>query len=67
MLIQGYNTSGRGAHEAEVAYLRTKKHRESDIQFLDQLRYHRNGILYRGTTLDKEYAEKVITFTNKLY
>ena len=67
MLIDGYNASGFGAHEAEVAYLRILKFSEHDIQFADQLRFFRNGMLYYGTMLDKEYAEKVIIFTNKIY
>ena len=67
MHLDGYNASGFGAHEAEVAYLRILKFSEHDIQFADQLRFFRNGMLYYGTMLDKEYAEKVIIFTNKIY
>jgi len=67
MLLKGYNASGYGAHEAEVSYLRKIRFNETDVQFLDQIRYFRNGMLYYGTILDKEYAEKVIKFTKKLY
>ena len=67
MLRDGHHASGNGAHEAEVAYLRKIDLTESDIQFLDQLRYFRNGMLYYGKRLDKEYAEKVISLTNKIY
>ena len=67
MLLQGYNASGFGAHEAEVAYLRILKIDERDVQFADQMRYFRNGMLYYGTILDKEYAEKVIEFTKRMY
>ena len=67
MLFEGYNAAGFGAHEAEVSYLRKLGFSEKDIQFADQLRYFRNGILYYGTTLDKEYAEKIIEFTKKIY
>ncbi|MFP4403598.1 MAG: hypothetical protein ACLFPJ_04565 [Candidatus Woesearchaeota archaeon] len=67
MLLQGYNASGQGAHEAEVSYLRTLGFKEKDIQFADQLRFFRNGMLYYGTSLDEEYAEKVIDFANKLF
>ncbi|MGE0793651.1 MAG: hypothetical protein AB7V77_05735 [Candidatus Woesearchaeota archaeon] len=67
MLLDGYNAQGLGAHEAEVAYLRKLKMSEKDIQFLDQLRYFRNGMLYYGTLIDKEYAEKVIKFLKKIY
>jgi len=54
MLLEGYNASGFGAHEA-------------DVQFADQIRFFRNGMLYYGTILDKEYAEKVIDFTKRIY
>jgi hypothetical protein len=67
MLLQGYNASGFGAHEAEVSYLRVLQFSENDVQFADQLRYFRNGMLYYGTALDREYAEKVIGFTKRVY
>lgn len=67
MLLKGYNASGIGAHEAEVSYARKLGFNESDIQFLDQLRYFRNGMLYYGTIFDEEYAKKVIGFTKKIY
>ena len=67
MLEQGYTSSGQGAHEAEVAFAKNIGFSESDVQLLDQLRYFRNGILYYGKRLDKEYAEKVIEFTKKMY
>jgi HEPN domain-containing protein len=31
------------------------------------LRYYRNGIKYYGTILNKEYAEKVLKFMEKMY
>lgn len=67
MLFDGYNASGKGAHEAEVAYLRNLQFNENEVQFADQMRFFRNGMLYYGTILDKEYAEKVIEFTKKIY
>ena len=67
MLLEGYNASGFGAHEAEVSYMRILGFNEIDVQFADQLRFFRNGITYYGTILDKAYAEKVIEFTNKIY
>ena len=67
MLLDGYNASGFGAHEAEISYLRVLGFSENDIQFADQLRFFRNGILYYGTILDKEYADKVLKFINKIY
>lgn len=67
MLLEGYNASGHGAHEAEVSYMRLLGFDEKDVQFADQVRYFRNGMLYYGTLLDEEYAEKVIVFTKKIY
>lgn len=67
MLLEGYNASGLGAHEAEVSYMRILNFGENDVQFADQLRFFRNGMLYYGTILDKVYAEKVIGFTKKIY
>ena len=67
MLLDGYNASGFGAHEAEVAYLRILGYSETEIQFVDRLRYFRNGMLYYGTILDQEYAQIVIKFTKKNY
>lgn len=67
MLLDGYNASGFGAHEAEVAYMRILGFNERDVQFADQLRYFRNGMLYYGTMLEKNYAQKAIEFTKKQY
>ena len=47
--------------------LRKLGYSETEIQFVDQLRYFRNGMLYYGTILDKDYAEKVIEFTKRNY
>ena len=66
-LLEGYNASGFGAHEAEVSYMRVLGFDENTVQFADQIRFFRNGMLYYGTMLDKDYAEKVIEFTKKLY
>jgi len=66
MLLEGYNASGFGAHEAEVSFMRALGFDEKDVQFADQMRYFRNGILYYGTSLDAEYAQKVIEFINKI-
>lgn len=67
MLLEGYNASGFGAHEAEVSYMRVLGFDERDVQFADQIRFFRNGTLYYGTALDKEYAEKVVEFTKRAY
>ncbi|HII14892.1 MAG TPA: hypothetical protein HA362_01115 [Nanoarchaeota archaeon] len=67
MLLGGYKASGKGAHEAEVSYMRNIGFKEADVQFADQIRYFRNGMLYYGTIQNKEYAEKVIEFTKRIY
>ena len=67
LFLDGYHISGQGAHEAEVSYLRVLRFPEEEVRFLNQMRYFRNGILYYGTSLDKEYAEKVVAFTGEMY
>ncbi|MEK6907187.1 MAG: hypothetical protein AABW45_01545 [Nanoarchaeota archaeon] len=67
MYLNGYHASGQGAHEAEVSYLRILGFDEGDVQFTDQMRFFRNGIMYYGTRLDEEYAKKVVEFTRKIY
>jgi len=67
MLLDGYNASGFGAHEAEVSYMRKLGFAEKDVQFTDQIRFFRNGMLYYGTILDKTYAEKCYAFLKGIY
>jgi len=67
LFLDGYNSSGISAHESEVSYLRDIGFNESEVQFVNQMRYFRNGMLYYGTLLDKEYALKVIKFTKEFY
>jgi len=67
LFVEGFASSGKGAHEAEVAYLRRLGISESQIKMVDDLRYYRNGILYYGKRFDKEYAENVVDFTKKLF
>ena len=67
MLKKGFKSSGQGAHEAEVSYLRELGFGETDVLFADQLRYFRNGIVYYGKILDAQYAKKVIEFLEKTY
>ncbi|MBU1201455.1 MAG: hypothetical protein KJ583_02335 [Nanoarchaeota archaeon] len=67
LYLKGYSTSGQGAHEAEVSYLRVLGLTEKETGFANQMRYFRNGILYYGTTLDEEYAKQVIEFTKRIY
>ncbi len=66
MLEQGYNTSGQGAHEAEVAYLERLGLSVQKREFADRLRYYRNGILYYGKSFDAAYARKVLRFLDEL-
>jgi len=67
LYLDGFSSSGQGAHEAEVSYLRKLGFIEKEVQFVDQIRYFRNGILYYGNNLDKEYAEKVVNFTKRVF
>ena len=67
LLINGFNSSGSYAHEAEVSYLRELKFSESEIEFANQLRYFRNGVVYYGTLLKADYANKVIYFVRRIY
>ena len=67
MLLNGLNASGSYAHEAEVSYLGKMGFPEDDIRFMNELRYHRNSITYYGKILNKEYAETVVGFLEKIY
>ena len=67
MLLEGYYASGTGAHEAEVSYAKNISFSEKELEFLDQLRYFRNGILYYGKRFEKDYAQKVIDFLEAIY
>ncbi len=67
MLEGGFISSGHSAHEAEVAYARDIGLTDPELEFLDQLRYFRNGILYYGKRFDADYAQKTLAFANKMY
>ncbi|MFC1722965.1 hypothetical protein ACFL0V_02400 [Nanoarchaeota archaeon] len=67
LLVDGYYSSGEGAHEAEVSYMRDLGFAEREVRFMNDLRYYRNGILYYGKDFDTEYAEKVVEFLRKAY
>ncbi|MBW2967030.1 hypothetical protein KY362_00945 [Candidatus Woesearchaeota archaeon] len=67
LLLDGYHSSGEGAHEAEVAYMRELEFSENDARFMNDLRYYRNGILYYGKEFDKDYGDKVLVFMEKVY
>jgi len=66
MISLGFNSSGTGAHEAEVSYLRELKFSENEVQFMNNLRYFRNGIMYYGKRFEAYYAKQVIAFMNNM-
>ena len=66
MLLNGFSSSGFGAHEAEVSYLEELSFSENEVSFANELRYFRNGIMYHGKKLDKVYALKVLDFLKKV-
>ncbi len=66
MLSDGFSTTGKGAHEAEVSYLTEIGFSGKDVEFANELRYFRNGIMYYGKKFDKEYAEKVLEFLKRM-
>lgn len=67
MLSDGFGTTGKGAHEAEVSYLVKIGFNDKDVNFANDLRYFRNGIMYYGKKFNKEYAEKVLEFLKRIY
>ena len=67
LLLNGYNSSGYFAHEAEISYLIKLKFSEEDVSFLNEVRFFRNSITYYGKILDRDYADKVLNFLNKIY
>lgn len=67
MFLDGFSSSGIGAHESEVSYLKEIGFKDTEVEFVDQLRYFRNGILYYGKSFDKGYAKKVLVFLDKIY
>lgn len=67
LLLSGYCSAGQFAHEAEISFLEKCGFSNSNISFINDLRYFRNSITYYGKTLDTEYAKSVVRFTNKIY
>jgi len=67
LLLDGYLSSGSYAHEAEVSYMKKLGFLENDISFLNELRYFRNSVTYYGKILNKDYAQNVFDFLNKVY
>jgi len=66
LLLKGYSSSGAYAHEAEVSYFKKLGFLDSEVFFLNELRYFRNSITYYGKLLDREYARKVVVFLEKV-
>lgn len=66
LLLEGYSASGSFAYEGEISYLARLEFPDSEISFLNELRYFRNSITYYGKILDQEYAEKVYAFLDKI-
>lgn len=67
MLAAGYSSSGKGAHEAEVSFMRKLEFPEKDVRFMNELRYHRNGILYYGERFDSHYGKKTVDFMERVF
>jgi hypothetical protein len=67
LYADGFNSTGEGAHEAEVSYMRNLGFSDNEVNFMNQLRYFRNGIKYYGKVLDEDYANKVLVFLKKIY
>ncbi len=67
LLLEGYNSSGQFAHEAEVSYAKKLGFSPIEISFLNDVRYFRNSVTYYGKILDAAYAQKVFTFTKQTY
>lgn len=67
MLLEGYSASGEWAHEAEVSFLRNLGISEKDVNFLNYLRFIRNGISYYGKRFYTEDAQDVLNFLSRIY
>jgi hypothetical protein len=60
MLLDGFNSGN--SHEAEVSYMARLGFPRTEVAFMNEVRYYRNGTKYYGTVLSREYAEKVLRF-----
>ncbi len=65
LFIDGYNV--KSSHEAEVSYMKNLGFAATDAEFMNELRYNRNGIKYYGKSFSKEYAESVMKFLERIY
>lgn len=64
MLEEGFETR---SHEAEVSFLRRLDFSETELRLADELRRHRNKILYYGRNFGVPYAEQVLSFVESAY
>ena len=62
----GYKAEGFSAHQAEISYLKELDFSDADIIFMDNLRAYRNNILYYGKKFQKENAENIFRFLEKI-
>lgn len=67
LLTKGFSSSGKGAHEAEVSFMKKLGFPEKDIRFMNGLRFYRNGILYYGKQFDADYGKRVLGFLKKTF
>jgi len=67
LLLDGFDSSGQFAHEAEVSYLKKLGFSDNEVSFINELRYFRNSVTYYGKLLSIEYAKTVADFTEKIY
>lgn len=67
LLIEGYKSSGIGAHEAEVSYMIQLGFSEIEAEFVDELRNSRNRMIYYGKQFNEDYAKKIIDFLYAIY
>ena len=67
LLLSGYCSAGKFAHEAEVSYLKKLDFPDNEISFLNDLRYVRNSITYYGKILDVGYARRVAEYARRIY
>lgn len=65
MFMEGFNAGN--SHEAEVSYLQLLGFSQAEVEFMDELRYYRNGTKYYGTILENSYSDKALVFLNKNY
>ena len=66
LYLDGFKASGEGAHEAEVSYLKELGFSDTDTDFLNNLRYYRNGIKYYGKRFEQNYADDVLNFLERI-